>query len=345
MPGRITLLSKQAVSREEAVSLLNTVLKPNGYTAIQMGRTLKIVARDLARKQNIPVRTGADPTKVEETDELITQVIPIHYADATQLKTDLTPLIGTDADFTANASSNSIIMTDTSANVRRIVQIISALDTSLAASTEVKVFQLKYANATAAAKLITDVFGQEAQGTANGNGQGGNGRGRGGGGGGGRFGGGGFGGGGFGGGGFGGGGFGGGGGLGRGGGGGAQPGQGARTQAHLTASADDRTNTVVVAGPSDTIEEVSRVIHEIDANPVEDSAVYTYNLKNGDATDIALYLNQLVNPGSSGSRGQSSRNTTGFGNGTSSFGQSNSPRRQRRWRSFRWRRIWRRRWR
>ncbi len=65
LPGRITLLSKQAVSREEAVSLLNTVLKPNGYTAIQMGRTLKNCrARDLARKQNIPVRTGTlDPLK------------------------------------------------------------------------------------------------------------------------------------------------------------------------------------------------------------------------------------------------------------------------------------------
>ncbi len=219
LPGRITLLSKQAVSREEAVSLLNTVLKPNGYTAIQMGRTLKIVARDLARKQNIPVRTGADPLKVAETDELITQVIPIHYADATQLKTDLTPLIGTDADFTANASSNSIIITDTSANIRRIVEIISALDTSLAASTEVKVFQLKYANATAAAKLITDVFGQQQNATAQngqGNGRGGGGGGgrfgRGGGGGFGGFGGGGFGGGGFGGGGLGGGGFGGGGG-------------------------------------------------------------------------------------------------------------------------------------
>ncbi len=263
-------------------------------------------------------------------------MIPIHYADATQLKTDLTPLIGTDADFTANASSNSIIMTDTSANVRRIVEIISALDTSLAASTEVKVFQLKYANATAAAKLITDVFGQQQNATAQ-NGQG-NGHG-GGGGGGGRFGRGG-GGGGFGG--FGGGGF------------GrrrirrwralvvadseaaasvvvvvavpAAAGRARARRAHrsltLTASSDDRTNTVVVAGPADTIEEVSRVIHEIDANPVEDSAVYTYNLKNGDATDIALYLNQLVNPGSSGSRAQSSRNTQGYGSGTSSFGQS-----------------------
>src|SRR5690242_14599698 len=36
--GRVTLLSKQPVSPSEAVALLNTVLKPNNLTAIQMGR-------------------------------------------------------------------------------------------------------------------------------------------------------------------------------------------------------------------------------------------------------------------------------------------------------------------
>jgi general secretion pathway protein D len=47
--GRVTVLSKQPVTPNEAVALLNTVLKTNGYTAIQMGRILKITARDRAK--------------------------------------------------------------------------------------------------------------------------------------------------------------------------------------------------------------------------------------------------------------------------------------------------------
>ena len=105
--GRVTLVSAQPVTRTDALNLLNTVLKEKGYTAIQQERILKIVRRDAAKRANIPVRSGADPSKIEKTDELITQVIPLRQADATQLRQDLAPLISTEADFTANQSSNS----------------------------------------------------------------------------------------------------------------------------------------------------------------------------------------------------------------------------------------------
>ena len=62
-----------------------------------------------------------DPTKIEPTDELITQVIPLRQTDAMQLKNDLAPLIDeSQAVFTANSSSNSLVITDTSANIRRM---------------------------------------------------------------------------------------------------------------------------------------------------------------------------------------------------------------------------------
>src|SRR5688500_11130495 len=105
--GRVTLTSRQPVSPEEAVSLLNTVLNNAGASAIQQDRILKIVAKDRAKKLNVPVRSGSDPTKIAKTDELITQVIPLRHASATELRQDLQPLIAPEADFTANASSNS----------------------------------------------------------------------------------------------------------------------------------------------------------------------------------------------------------------------------------------------
>src|SRR5206468_12016312 len=42
-----------------------------------------------------------------------------------------------------------------------IVQIVAALDGHLVGSAEVKVFQLQYASASAAAKLINDLFGDQ----------------------------------------------------------------------------------------------------------------------------------------------------------------------------------------
>ncbi|MCY2954379.1 MAG: type II secretion system secretin GspD [Planctomycetota bacterium] len=326
--GRSTLLSMTPVSPDEAVALLNTALKSNGYAAIQMGRILKIVSRDKAKKANIPVRSGSDPKKIEPTDELITQVIPIKYADAAQLRQDLTPLINTaEADFTANASSNTIIITDSAANIRRLVEIINFLDTQMSTAGDVKVIQLKFANATTVARLITDVFREDT--TAQGGQGGGGGQGgRGGGGGQGGRGGGGQGGGGS--------PFGGGGGPGgmfgamfgaRGAGQGSQT--GARRQIRLTAAADERTNTVVVSGPADTILVVARVVQEIDADPSENESVNIYQVKNGRARNLESVVNSIFGGGaygtgsrSTGINTQTQRRTgsTGFGSTGSSTG-------------------------
>ena len=330
--GRSTLLSMTPVSPDEAVALLNTALKSNGYAAIQMGRILKIVSRDKAKKANIPVRSGSDPKKIEPTDELITQVIPIKYADAAQLRQDLTPLINTaEADFTANASSNTIIITDSASNIRRLVEIINFLDTQMSTAGDVKVIQLKFANATTVARLITDVFREDT--TAQG-GQGGGGGGQGGRGGGGPGGQGGRGGGGPGGG--GGSPFGGGGGPGgifgamfgaRGAGQGSQ--SGARRQIRLTAAADERTNTIVVSGPADTLIVVAKVVQEIDADPSENESVNIYQVKNGRARNLESVVNSIFGGGAYGAGGRSTgintqtqrrTGSTGFGSTGSSTG-------------------------
>ena len=120
--------SKQPVGPEEAVTLLSSVLKATGYTAQQNGRVLKIMARDKAKKGSLPVRVGSDPEGIDQTDEMITQVIPIRYMDAVKLKTNLQPLLDKDADVAADDASNAIVITDTSANIRRIAQVIAAMD-------------------------------------------------------------------------------------------------------------------------------------------------------------------------------------------------------------------------
>jgi general secretion pathway protein D len=156
--GRVTLISRQPVTADEAVTLLNTVLANAGYTAIRNGRVLKVMARDAAEKSNVPVHFGADPDDVATSDELITQVIPVHNVDAVKLRQDLTPLIDSAADVTANGGSNAIVVTDRSVNVRRVVQIVSALDKFESSNAELRRYVLKHADAAATVKLVTAIF-------------------------------------------------------------------------------------------------------------------------------------------------------------------------------------------
>lgn len=295
--GKVTLISRQPIMPQETVTLLNTVLRDAGYAAVQQGRVLKIVTIDKARHANIPVRNGSDPEQIAITDELITQVIPLRYASATQLKQDLTPLISPDADFTANQSSNALVITDTSANIRRVVEIVQALDTHLADASDVKVFQLKYAVASTTAKMVNDLF-KDGAGTSGGAASTAGGRG---------------------------------------GAGGRtppwmqqQPQQQQASSAGLSvskvnATSDDRTNTVVVTGPTDTLLVVARVIKELDANPAMEETIFVYKLKNAQSLEVQNVVNSLFN-GSAGTTnsGSTSSNWQTLGSSSSTFGSSSS---------------------
>ena len=294
--GRITIISKQDMNVDEAVALLNSVLKEKGYVGIRTGRILKLVKLEEAKKRNIPVHTGNDPARIEPSDEVFTQVIPIRFIDAIQLKKDFAPLVPSYADLTANASSNTLILTDTGANIRRIVEIIKAMDTQSTVVAEVKVFQLKYANASSAARLINEIFKEEErpqqqqQGlppwmrrAASFMGRGG--------------------------------GFGGGPGGGPGAGGETQQEQGQRIR-KVTASADDRTNAVVVSAGPDTMPIVAQVIKDLDSNPAEEQAVFIYKCKNAKAANLEPVINAIFGAQGQGLTRSSTTQRTPAGQGT-----------------------------
>jgi general secretion pathway protein D len=329
--GTVTMYTATPITPDEAVVYLNSALKGMDLTAIQMGKLLKIDSLDDAKHADIPVRTGADPKNIANTDELITQIIPLRSVDAVKLKTDLQPLVNTNADLTANAASNSLMITDTSANVRRIVEIVSSLDKHESAANDIRVKQLKYADATAAAQLIMNIFNpQQNQPNQQNNGPFGGANffrfnpGGGGGPGGGNFGGGGGPGGGRGFGGFGG--PGGGGGQGRGPGGAAAAESDAGDTGHVQASADSRTNTIVVSGPPDTLTVIDGVLNQLDSNPAAEQDFFIYRVKNGQAVDMASTLNGLFSgTQASSTTAQRSQFAGGTGNriaGSSGFGGS-----------------------
>ena len=264
--GRVTVVSRQPLNAREAVALLNTVLIQQGYAAVRTGRVLKIVTLSEARQANVPVRSGSDPEDIEPTDEMITQIIPLKFADAEQVQQDLQALVPEYAVLEANVSSNALILTDTAANVRRIAEIVRALDSHMATVAEVRVFQLTYAEAGEAASLINEVFQQEEP--TSGRSRGGFSRGR----------------------------F-------RGpGGGGSDSDEPVSRAPQVLASADDRTNTLVVSGPADTLDVVAEVVAQLDANPVEEEAVLVYHLKNAQAENVAAVLNDLFGEAAEGSQ-------------------------------------------
>jgi len=279
--GRVNVWSNQAMNKDEAVDLLNTILNKNGYAALRNVRTLTILSRDEAKKRDIPVKKGGEAAGIPKNDEMVTQIIPVRHALVTQLTANLQPLLGTYAEMTANESANTLIITATATDVRRMAEIINALDESISSTASLKVFPIRYADAKELANVIKELFTPTQQ-------QGGGG-GRGG-----QFGGAAFTGfGGAGGGGFGGGGPGGGFGAGGAGGRGNRGGASSTANTRVVAVADERSNSLVVGAPEDMMDGIKDVIEQID-QPVNDiTELRVFHLLNADPLELADQFSQL----------------------------------------------------
>ncbi len=291
--GRINLVSKQPLDMDEVVALINSVLKEKGYAAIRTGRTLKVVSLGTAKYLNIPVTTGNDPDEIPEGDDIVTHIIPIRYADAVKLKDDIEPLISEDTVMTSNQASNSLIITDTTANIKRLVNIVKSVDTRMATVADVKVFLLEYADAENTADLINRVFEQKSQTSSSNQSQNPWMRM-----------------------------------MGRGGPGGRDRGSSSSGQSGaitsnvpVIADADERTNAVVVSGPSEVLTVIEQVVKELDANPDEERSLFVYKLKYAEANNLKDRLNSLFQELEDINQ-QNTRNAGGRSSGRSSSSSS-----------------------
>ena len=77
----------------------------------------------------VPVkRITADASQVEMSDEIQTYIIQLESAVASELVGSLKPLLNKAANIFADGNSNSLIITDVSSNIRRIVAILQVAD-------------------------------------------------------------------------------------------------------------------------------------------------------------------------------------------------------------------------
>jgi type II secretory pathway component GspD/PulD (secretin) len=264
--GKVDVWNNHPLTRDEAVAVLDAALNRNGYAAVRNGRTLTIMSRDEAKKRNIPVTPGNNPEAIPKTDEMVTQIIPVRYANVAQLVKDLEPLKPAYATLTANDSANALVLTDTRANVRRMVEIVNALDTSVSSLSTVRVFPLKYADAKDLASAVKDLFAVPATGQQQGNnprqffrgfgGQGG-------------------------------------GGPGGGGGGGSTDNTAQRVVPHVSAVADDRSNSLVVSAPDEYMPTIEQLVREIDVSVTDVTELRVFHLSNADPVETAALFAQL----------------------------------------------------
>ena len=160
--GKVTLISPTKIKLKDLFAVLESILEVKGFAAVPSGDIVKIVPRNKAVQRNLLTRVGADPARIPQNDAVVTQMIPLRYADAREVAGLIAPLVGPSAHMTTYAQTNMILVTDTSSNIHHIATIIRELDVT-GSQEDATVITLKYASAKVLAKQITEALTRTAK--------------------------------------------------------------------------------------------------------------------------------------------------------------------------------------
>jgi general secretion pathway protein D len=157
--GKVSIVSPTKISADEAYRVFESVLEVHGFAAVPAGSIIKIVPAVSAKSMNVETRLRMEAVSSE--DKVITQLIPLRYADPEELKKLFTPLISKNSVVVSYPPTRTLIVTDVLSNIERLLRITKTIDVE-GVGEEISVIPLRHAVAATLAKSLDTVFQKRA---------------------------------------------------------------------------------------------------------------------------------------------------------------------------------------
>lgn len=161
---QFSLINLRNVTIEEVVEQIKTVLTQYDLTLIQTDSTLLVTTFTRAmRTKGIVKSITPDPNLVDMTDEIQTYIIRLTNVVASEQVERLKPLLNSQAHIFADTATNSLIITDVSSNIQRIVRILQVADEGERFPLKILIYPLAFADANSLAQALTNIFREEGR--------------------------------------------------------------------------------------------------------------------------------------------------------------------------------------
>ena len=147
--GAITLYSDQPLTPREAYLNFLAALRGQGFSLVEVGGMLKILPEAEAKLQTGTVEVGSVK---RSGDQVLTQIFRLQFESAANMVTVLRPLISPNNTINANAGTNTLVITDYADNLKRLGEMIAALD--VPSATDMEAIPLQYAIAADLAPMV-----------------------------------------------------------------------------------------------------------------------------------------------------------------------------------------------
>ncbi len=153
--GKVTIMSPKKIPMEDVYKVFLSVLEINGFTVVPSGSMIKIIPSVVARQKGLETRTLKDAATQE--DRMVTQIISLERANPDEVKRILDPIIPKTSSVLSYPPTGMLVITDYLSNIKRIQEIITALDVE-GAGDQISYIPLQNASASEVVKSLTTIF-------------------------------------------------------------------------------------------------------------------------------------------------------------------------------------------
>lgn len=152
---KATVYSPSDVTAAEAYQAFLSILSLNGLSLEPSGRYYKIIETSGAESHGFPMYDDGEAMPAD--DRFVTRMHRVGNVSAEDVATLLSHFKSAEGAITAYAPTNTLIITDTAANVRRMLRIISEIDIPRTGE-QIWVEPIHYAAATDLAERLREVY-------------------------------------------------------------------------------------------------------------------------------------------------------------------------------------------
>lgn len=157
--GKVTIISPNKISVDEAYRVFESVLEVHGFTTVPSGNIIKIVPAASARTMSVETRLRREA--LDSEDKVVTQLIPLRYAEPDELKKLFAPFISKSSVMVSYPPTRTLIVTDVLSNIKRLMGLARAIDVE-GVGEEISLIPLEHAGAGPLAKSLNTVFERRA---------------------------------------------------------------------------------------------------------------------------------------------------------------------------------------
>ncbi|OGW52360.1 MAG: hypothetical protein A2Y81_03340 [Nitrospirae bacterium RBG_13_43_8] len=157
--GRVNFRTTTPIPRDDVLPVMEIILRLNGIAIVEEKGLYRIIALADIPKEPAPIRFGRDPNAVQLKGIAIVQVVQLKYIGSSEMIKILTPLLS-QGGLVLDVPPNFLIIADTDANVKRLLQVVDLFDSEKLKSARPQVFVYSVQNSKAkdVAAMLQQIF-------------------------------------------------------------------------------------------------------------------------------------------------------------------------------------------